>query len=201
VGCKKNGFFEAEHKYFADVAENTGLQPIGNSGRAWFRHPLAFLTEAADDICYIIADLEDGFEVKKVTISEVEELLMPIAQASSSDLTSLTPKQRVGKLRASSIGNLIQEVSEIFVNHESEILAGTFGSHGETLLSKSKHKPILDAAKTITAERVFNSDLVLPVEISGFQVIGGLLGFMLRLYRSWLKLALILENMTRDQRR
>ena len=66
VGCKKNGFFAAEHKYFADVAEGTGIQPVDNSRKAWFRHPLAFLTEAADDICYIIADLEDGFEVKKV---------------------------------------------------------------------------------------------------------------------------------------
>lgn len=68
VGTKKNGFFAAEHQYFVEVAKETGLSSIGDSGMAWHRHPLAFLTEAADDICYKIADLEDGWEVGRVTI-------------------------------------------------------------------------------------------------------------------------------------
>jgi dGTP triphosphohydrolase len=45
--------------------------PMGDSGLAWCRHPLAFLTEAADDICYRIADLEDGCEVGRITVQEL----------------------------------------------------------------------------------------------------------------------------------
>ncbi len=60
VGHKKHGFFCMEHAYFQQIAEDMGLVSLSTDQQGWCRHPLAFLTEAADDICYIIADLEDG---------------------------------------------------------------------------------------------------------------------------------------------
>jgi dGTPase len=172
IGTKKNGFFSAEHPYFAEIAEETGLLPRSDSRLAWCRHPLAFLTEAADDICYTIADLEDGHEVGRVSIHEVERLLRPVAEASQDDIRSLTPKQKVGKLRALAISNLVKESSAIFLDHEDDILDGSFG---ERLLDHSRYKLALEEIASITRERVFSSDLVIPVEIAGFQIIAGLL--------------------------
>jgi dGTPase len=174
VGTKKNGFFAAEHQYFVEVAKETGLVPIEGSGMAWRRHPLGFLTEAADDICYTIADLEDGYEVGRVSIQEVERLLKPIAGASEEDLKSLTSKQKAGKLRARSIGNLIKETSARFIDNEAQILEGKFA---ERLLESSGYKCELEEIKRVTAEKIFSSDLVIPVEIAGFQVIFGLLNY------------------------
>ena len=70
VGWKKYGFLSTENSYFVEMADELGLTKMGE--HAWRRHPLAFLTEAADDICYRVIDLEDGFEVKRVTLCQVE---------------------------------------------------------------------------------------------------------------------------------
>src|SRR6185312_8848969 len=61
-GLKKYGLFENDAGLFAEAAEALGLPEMRSAGgRWWKRHPLVFLMEAADDICYNIMDLEDAF--------------------------------------------------------------------------------------------------------------------------------------------
>ena len=57
---KKYGFFSNQAKFFDDVASELGLK-ISESN--YMRHPLAFLVEAADDICYTLIDFEDGINL------------------------------------------------------------------------------------------------------------------------------------------
>jgi dGTPase len=79
VSEKKFGFVAADETWFDEVAQNVGL--IQRHPGAWARHPLAFLMEAADDICYRIVDLEDGYRLRRVTFAETETLLKPLAFA------------------------------------------------------------------------------------------------------------------------
>ncbi|MCH7499280.1 MAG: dNTP triphosphohydrolase, partial [Nitrospinae bacterium] len=75
ASSKKHGFFQMEKDEFLRVAEKNELK-IKKKDSAWFRHPLAFLVEAADDICYQIVDLEDGFLLRYIDFGEVKELLL-----------------------------------------------------------------------------------------------------------------------------
>ncbi|MEP5615461.1 MAG: dGTP triphosphohydrolase, partial [Flavobacteriaceae bacterium] len=61
IADKKFGFFQSEKDFFMEVANEIGLVPnLKNKGIGFYRHPLAYLVEAADDICYTIIDFEDG---------------------------------------------------------------------------------------------------------------------------------------------
>ena len=74
---KKHGFFQAEKEIFQEIAENVGLIPKHNNGYlCWHRHPLAFLSESADDICNLIIDLEDGYRERLVGFKQIEKLFL-----------------------------------------------------------------------------------------------------------------------------
>ncbi|HYG03344.1 MAG TPA: dGTPase, partial [Chryseosolibacter sp.] len=102
------------------------------SPNAWCRHPLAFLVEAADDICYSIIDLEDGCSLGLISESEVHSLLGDLLTQSKSKLGTLselsTREERVGYLRALAIGDLTQQFADLFLDHEKEMLDGKFDS-------------------------------------------------------------------------
>ena len=80
IGGKKIGFFDSERHYFEQIASGVGLIERNKPLHYWCRHPLAFLVEAADDICYAIVDIEDGFALGYLSFIEVRELLSSIAK-------------------------------------------------------------------------------------------------------------------------
>ena len=102
---KKFGYFQSEAAFFREVAHHLGLHPLAED--AWCRHPLAFLVEAADDICYSIIDLEDACRLGLVSFDETVELLAGILGdrlnrtklAASEDLN-----EKLGVLRSLAIG-------------------------------------------------------------------------------------------------
>lgn len=175
VGHKKHGFFAAETPYFREISQNLGLPARPDEHEAWCRHPLAFLTEAADDICYIVADLEDGYELGRITFNDALCLLNQIAQRSRHQLDQIDDQRRIGYLRAVAINTLIQSVSEEFLQNEKDILDGRFGSEGEGLLKKTSYYEALQEIQELTRQKIFRSDIVLPVEIAGYETIAGLL--------------------------
>lgn len=166
VGGKKNGFFDAERSYFVDVAEGLGLERRTPSKAAWCRHPLAFLVEAADDICYSIIDIEDGYELGLVEEREARELLGAFTDHAPGTATS------IHRLRARAIGNLIEATAEAFLDHETELLAGRFA---RPLLDVTAHGHAVDEAKRFARTRIFESSRRALVELSAEEVIGGLL--------------------------
>lgn len=172
---KKFGLFQADLELFRQIAEVTGLPQRSSEDQCWVRHPLAFLVEAADDICYRIVDLEDSFRQNLVTYEEVEHLLEPV-------INSKTKMERVRKegerdtrvdiMRSQAIGEAIDRVSEAFQENYNGIMDGTFD---RSLLSTTRVEPHFWAIKDVQAVRVYKNARVLRVEATGFRVLGGLL--------------------------
>lgn len=174
VGWKKYGFLATENTYFAEVADKLGLTKVHE--HAWRRHPLAFLTEAADDICYRVIDLEDGFEVRQVTLCQAQKLLLPIAQPDDlSYMHALSEREQLSYLRALTIDRLIKDVVAVFLKYGKEILSGELGSDGLALIDHTEWAGILKEMRDFTRKKVYRSELVVPFEIAGAEAIAGLL--------------------------
>lgn len=170
---KKFGYFQSEAEAFKDVAENLGLIQVSNG--AWCRHPLAFLVEAADDICYSIIDLEDGCRMGLVTFNETVDLLAPIL-GSKLDRQKLSTQsglnEKLGVLRALAIGELIEASTEVFLGHEKGILDGSFD---KALTDLSRFKDALGVINKVSSERIYRTHTVVEIEASGHEVLPGLL--------------------------
>lgn len=173
---KKYGFFQSEKAVYEQIANELGLIRLGeNADLAWARHPLAFLVEAADDICYNLIDLEDGCRLGLVSFEEVKDLMASILgdrfQPSKLDkLNNLNEK--LGMLRALAIGELVGQSKTVFLDHETEMLSGKFDqSLTDILTSKATLKQI----SKISVEKIYRSRQVLEKEAAGYEVLGGLL--------------------------
>lgn len=173
---KKYGFFQTEKKWFATIARELELLQKGEQGEVFYhRHPLAFLVEAADDICYRIIDFEDGLKLGLVPQQEGMQLLRQIlneAPGRKSSLTFHDWREEIGYLRARIIGKLIEEAAAVFLRHEEEILAGTYDS---PLIDELDCKPVLDQIKARSIALIYQNRPVLEIEAAGFEVLGGLL--------------------------
>jgi len=174
---KKFGFFQSEREAFGQLAQQVGLLRVaqGRHDYVWVRHPLAFLVEAADDICYHLIDLEDGTRLGLVSYEETESLLAAIigTRYNREKLHQIPyPDEQIGVLRALAIGELIQQCSDLFMEKEEEILAGQWDA---SLIDEIPAKPYLDQIIRVSIERVYRSQTVLETEAAGFEIIGGLL--------------------------
>ncbi len=171
---KKFGFFTQEKEAFADVATHLGLIAAGDY--AWCRHPLAFLVEAADDICYSIIDLEDGCRLNLVSFNDAVDLLSPILgskldrnklSAAGTDLNA-----KLGTLRALTIGELIEATTEVFLDHEVDILRGKFD---HALTDLCRFKEALNEINRVSVEKIYRTHTVVEIEAAGYVVLPGLL--------------------------
>ncbi|WP_187262161.1 dGTP triphosphohydrolase [Pontibacter beigongshangensis] len=173
---KKYGFFQTERKWFSTIATELGLLPKGGEQEVIFhRHPLAFLVEAADDICYRIIDFEDGLKLGLVPQEQGMELLRQILNDAPDRVSRLSFydwREEIGFLRARIIGKLINETAAIFLQHEQEILAGTYD---KPLINELECKPVLDKISKLSIDLIYNNKPVLEIEAAGFEVLGGLL--------------------------
>jgi dGTPase len=172
TGCsaKKHSFFQAEKDLFVEVAQILGLIRRHHDVQWWVRHPLAFLVEAADDICYSIIDVEDGYRMGYISYNQTRDLLIDIARIDI-DEQEFSEAEKVKRLRGKSINNLINEASETFLARETEILAGTFD---QNLLSLSQYAPQLENISQTVTKKVFLHPDILEMRIAGYQVLGKL---------------------------
>lgn len=171
---KKYGFFQSEKDIFIDIAEQTGLIFKGSKNElCWYRHPLAFLVEAADDITYRIMDLEDGFRLGLLSFNETEELLIDLIN--KDELKGYNEREKNDKisyLRAKAINTLVNQLSDAFLEKEEEIMKGNFVSELISVIEKSK---ALEIIKNISVDKIYSIDSVLEREAAGYEVLGGLL--------------------------
>jgi dGTPase len=175
ASTKKHGFFQREAEYFEQIANAVGLIKRNGSMRCWARHPLAFLVEAADDICYHIIDFEDGYRLGHVGFEEITERFREILDPSEdlSDFSTIREQdEKVGFLRAKVINALVRQVADAFLEKESDILEGNFDA---PLLSITKAKDALHGILDKSKKSVYSASSVIDVEAAGFDVIGGLL--------------------------
>ncbi len=175
IADKKYGFFQSEKEAFQDIANELGLLKRSPRDVSYSRHPLAFLVEAADDICYTIIDFEDGINLGLIQEEFALEYLSKIIRDNirPENYYALSTKEdRIGYLRALAIGSLINEAVDIFMKHEDAILKGDFDC---ALLDKSKYEAQINDIIKISVENIYQSDDVVDKEIAGYGVINTLL--------------------------
>ena len=171
--ARKFGYFQAEAGLFAEVADTVGLIPRAEG--AWFRHPLTFLVEAADDTCYLVVDIEDGVQQGCVSPEQAEELLLDLAGGIEAALRLKhleDPKRRIEYLRARAIGRLVDEAARIFLENEAAILDGSFD---HALFDVSPVGETLHKVRKVAEEQIYNARQVMEVMAAGYEVISGLL--------------------------
>jgi dGTPase len=178
---KKYGFFQSEKDWFRTIADELGLLPKATGNEVFYhRHPLAFLVEAADDICYRIIDFEDGCRLGLIPPEKAMELLKEILNESperKSRLTFYDWREQIGYLRARIIDKLINETAGLFLQHEAAILNGTYD---KPLISEVTVKDVLDKIKALSVKQIYRNRPVLEIEAAGFEVLGGLLDVFLK---------------------
>ena len=185
IADKKYGFFQTDKDFFKEVAAELGLIPnkTGND-IGYERHPLAYLVEAADDICYTIIDFEDGINLGLVSEDFALEYLIKLVKDSidTAKYNSLTTKEdRISYLRALAIGNLINDAVKVFIENESAILEGKFPY---ALTDRSKYKAQMDDIIKLSVKQIYNSREVIEKELSGYQIINNLLDKFITAYNN-----------------
>lgn len=182
---KKYGFFQTDKTFFQEVAQELGLIP-NKSGNdiGYMRHPLAFLVEAADDICYTIIDFEDGINLGLISEDYALEYFIKLVKDTidTKKFNQLTTKEdRISYLRALAIGNLIQDAVRLFIENEEKMLTGEFTT---SLLEKSKYKAQIDDIIKISVKNIYQSKEVIEKELTGYAVINNLLDKFITAYNN-----------------
>ncbi|HHJ38972.1 MAG TPA: deoxyguanosinetriphosphate triphosphohydrolase [Methylothermaceae bacterium] len=171
---RKFGFFHSEAGCFREVAETVGLLPKPGAGPAWFRHPLAFLLEAADDICYHVIDIEDGFKAGVIPFDTLRQLHQPFLENRHCQrLAQLEdPSQQASYCRSVTIDRIIRQAVSVFEHHYHGIMAGRFD---HPLLDHIEQADEFARFKQVAETQVYYARPVVEVKACGFEVIAGLL--------------------------
>lgn len=181
--ANKFGFFMSEKHDFERIANELGILPRNgaNGEIAFVRHPLVYIVEAADDICYEVMDIEDAHKLKILTTQEVMELLLGFfdeerKQHMISVMENVDdPNEKVSYMRSCVIGRLVSRCADAFVAHEDEILSGTFKG------SLIDHIPSLERegyrrCTEMSWDKIYKASDVVDIELAGNQIITYLLG-------------------------
>lgn len=183
----KFGIYLTEAGLAQRVFETCGLvQPDGT----YRRHPFAWLTEAADDICYTIADFEDAQEMDIVAMPKFAELMRQFLGDSQARYESLgTELERVGYLRGNAIGKLIDDANRVFAADAPGLIAGTHDPlplMDRLAASDAPYAAALKGIQKYNRDHVYSDRRKVEVEIAAYDMLGGLLGhFVASAIRLW----------------
>ena len=180
----KFGFFASEAESYKKIADELGISCKSAPGEPlkYARHPLVYMVEAADDICYEIMDIEDSHKLKILSYAETEHLLLSFFDEDiqqkirqriiDEELTD--ENEKVVYMRASVIGKLENECVAAFLAHEEEILAGTFEGSLIDHISERQKKAYKECEK-ISYSKIYQSKPVLDIELSGYKIMATLM--------------------------
>lgn len=175
----KFGFFQTETNDYKKIADELGIicKSAKNEPLKYVRHPLVYLVEAADDICYEIMDIEDSHKLKILSFQETFDLLIGFFDEGTK--TSIQKRmeedgvtddnEKVVYLRACVIGKLENECVKTFVEHEEEILNGTFNGSlidNITPIQREAYK----VCEKVSYKKIYHSKPVLDIELSGYKI-------------------------------
>lgn len=176
----KFGFFASEEASYQKLVDQLGLLPKDAEKKIYCRHPLVYLVEAADDICYQVMDIEDAHHLKLLTQEETQDLLLPFFDGETRakverGLTHLDDaNEKIAYLRSRVIGSLVYECGEIFNQHEEEILQGKFEG---ALIDHINEVPrqAYKHCSDVAYDKIYRANDVVEIEIAGYQIISVLL--------------------------
>lgn len=180
----KFGFFASEAESYRKIADELGIFCKSAPGEPlkYARHPLVYMVEAADDICYEIMDIEDSHKLKILSFAETEHLLLSFFDGDIQqkirqriiDEEMTDENEKVVYMRASVIGKLENECVAAFLAHEEEILAGTFEGSLIDHISERQKKAYKECEK-ISYSKIYQSKPVLDIELSGYKIMATLM--------------------------
>ncbi|RQO30595.1 dehydrogenase [Taibaiella sp. KBW10] len=184
ISTKKSGFFDSEQETWKSIAKQLGLFPVDAAETIYVRHPFVFLTEAADDICYRIIDMEDAHRLGIVSYEQIIALFLPFFDNEEAYHTRdkvmhkldqiIDPNQKIQYLRAVWIGRMIELSKAAFLENESLLLAGQLQQSLLKVLPE-QYQPLLQKIDDFSYAQIYNQKNVVEIEIAGFNVIGKLL--------------------------
>jgi dGTPase len=181
---KKFGVMQSEKEDFREIAEELGLLQRGTDDY-WCRHPLTYLVEAADDICYSVVDIEDGYKLGRLAYGETEDLMIRILGQPPKRYAEVDdPSERISYLRAKCIGHLIGEVSTIFKECEGDILAGNFKGD---LLHHSRKAKLFEEIHDLCQREIYRHPERIQAELSGAEILTTLLDAFYDAHLDWEK--------------
>ena len=184
----KFGFFSSEEETYIKVADELEIMKLSQPGEPirYARHPLVYLVEAADDICYEIMDIEDAHKLKILSFEETAHLLMGFFDEETqrhikqriADEGLTDNNEKVVYMRACAVGKLENKCVEAFVANEEAILNGTFEGSlidhiDETQRQAYKH------CSALSYQRIYHSKPVLDVELAGYKIMQTLMETMI----------------------
>lgn len=168
-GLKKFGIFESEQEIFTELGSSLGLHPETNAeGTWWCRHPLTFLVEAADDICYNIMDVEDAYISGEIQFHTVHSVLSPLRSKPNISSDEQLDSERVSVMRAVGITASIDACVEAFKENYNEIMDGSFSG---SLIEASEKEAEFAEIKKLARNRIFNGRRKTELEVFGRNVI------------------------------
>lgn len=178
---QKFGFFQSDKADYIKIANELGLE---QNEFGFVRHPLVYLVEAADDICYQVMDLEDAFKLGILSFEQTKELYLgfydKVEDKKRLDRIDQTFKlvrdknEQMSFLRAGVIGKLIYECLRVFMGNEEQIMQGSFsGSLIDKLLPVQAKA--MNNVKEISFAQIYAHRSVVEIEIAGYKIIGTLL--------------------------
>ncbi|MBS3807126.1 MAG: deoxyguanosinetriphosphate triphosphohydrolase [Bacteroidales bacterium] len=180
----KYGFFQSEKEAFLKIAEELQLKRLGSDPLQFARHPLVYIVEAADDICYEIMDIEDAHKLKILDREQTFQLLLAFFdeqkdpeffRKKASVFTEVTDvNEQVAYLRASVINKLVNLTTRLFLENHDAILSGAFkGSLMDHL--PGVEREAFEQCKNLAVKDVYNHRSVVKIELTGFNVLGTLM--------------------------
>ncbi len=173
----KFGFFITEEESYDKIAQHLGIlrQSAKDKAPIFARHPLVYLVEAADDICYQIMDLEDAYKLKIVSLEQCKELLLAfIPEIEYPNIRNTLMRvtdhnEQIAFLRSIAIGNLVTCVTKTFIEHEDDILRGVFkGSLIDSITEREKKA--YKSARNFAFENIYFTKEVLDIEFAGYRI-------------------------------
>ena len=167
---KKYNFFSSEAGIAKTVFGEMGLI----NGDQFIRHPMSFLSEAADDICYRVIDIEDGVELKNLSDDEAHDLYIQLLGESKQDYHDA---MKLPQLRAIVIGRLVDVFWKVFIDNYDSIMAGERRDDLKKGLS-AQDTASLESVKETTTTKIFSAEKKILVEIGAYQVVGRILKAM-----------------------
>ena len=180
----KFGFFASEADTYCKIADELGVIRLSasNDPLRFARHPLVYLVEAADDICYEVMDIEDSHKLKILSFEETEDLLLGFfdepekqrirKRIEEEGVTDV--HEKVVYMRACVIGLLERKCVETFVANEQKLLDGTLEGCLIDHISPLEREAYRRCEK-VSRQKIYNSKPVLDVELSGYNIMETLL--------------------------
>ncbi|MDR0545081.1 MAG: deoxyguanosinetriphosphate triphosphohydrolase [Odoribacteraceae bacterium] len=183
----KYGFFQSEKETFREIADALGMVKISETPLRYARHPLVYLVEAADDICYQIMDIEDSCKLNILSREETANAFLDFydKETDKEELKTIARTRKIvtdknefiAFLRAGIINKLINACANAFLQHYDAImngqLEGALLDHIDRV--DGTLKKAYDACTALAYARIYHTPIVTQIQIAGFKILATLL--------------------------